>query len=269
VLAAGLGTVPAEAAKKHANVTVKLVDIDAGYRGEPVLRGVRLELKGPGLVQVLGPNGAGKTTLLKTMLGLLKPLKGRVYINGEDVTGNPRKAGRYAGYVPQLEPGTNNYPVTPWELVLTECRIRCRGGERTVAEERAAAALKRVRLPEESWHRPLGSLSGGQRQRVFIARALVHDPPLLVMDEPFSAVDPAGKVELAKLVGSLSHRRLIVVTSHDPMLLLEYTTMAVLVNRRIVAAGPPSRVLAPDVLARVYGAGFLLVREHPHILDAH
>jgi zinc/manganese transport system ATP-binding protein len=131
------------------------------------------------------------------------------------------------------------------------------------------ASLRAVGLQPDAWFKPLRSLSGGQRQRAFIARALVHDPPILLMDEPFSAVDPRGRVELAELIASLARSRLVVVTSHDPMLLLEYTDLIVLVNRRLVAVGDPHTVLREDVLAEVYGAAILRVRDHVHISDEH
>lgn len=250
-------------------VVVEARGLEVGYDSHIVLRGVDLRLEGPALVQVLGPNGAGKTTLLRALLGLVKPRRGRVLINGVDVTGRPEKAGRYAGYVPQLPPGGHHYPVTAWELVETECRIRCRGRDRSWVRERVEEALRQVGLPRSAWSTPIGRLSGGQRQRVFIARALVHNPPALFMDEPFSAVDPAGKVSLAHLVAEMAEKRLVVVTSHDPMLLMEHTSLIVLVNRGIVAAGPPEEVLRPEVLSKVYGGAVLLVESHPHIVDEH
>jgi len=246
-------------------LTVKLENITVGYGDYIVLREVTLVLRGPGLVQILGPNGAGKTTLLRTILGFIKPLKGRVLVNDIDVTGRPSQVGKYAGYVPQLEPSARHYPITAWELIETECEIRCRDGNRRRIEE----VLSRVGLPREAWHRPIGRLSGGQRQRVFIARALVHDPPLLVMDEPFSAVDPAGKAGLAELIGWLSNSKLVIVTSHDPMLLLKYTRTVVLVNRGVVAVGTPEEVLRRETLEKVYGGAVLVVGEHPHIFDEH
>ena len=250
-------------------LVVEARGLEVGYNSHTVLSGVDLRLEGPGLVQVLGPNGAGKTTLLRALLGLLKPRRGCVCINGVDVTGRPEKAGRYAGYVPQLPPGGHHYPVTAWELVETECRIRCRGRSRDWIQRRVEEALRQVGLPRDAWSTPIGRLSGGQRQRVFIARALVHNPPTLFMDEPFSAVDPAGKASLAQLVAGIARERLVVVTSHDPMLLMEHTSTIVLVNRGIVAAGPPGEVLRPEVLAKVYGAAVLLVESHPHIVDEH
>lgn len=247
-------------------LTVSLENITVGYGDYIVLSGVTLFLRGPGLVQVLGPNGAGKTTLLRTILGFIKPLKGHVLVNGIDVTGRPSQVGRYAGYVPQLEPSARHYPITAWELIETECKIRCRGGKQ---QRRIEEILSRVGLPREIWHRPIGRLSGGQRQRVFIARALVHDPPLLVMDEPFSAVDPVGKAGLAELIGELSNTKLVIVTSHDPMLLLKYTRTVVLINRGVVAVGPPEEVLRREILEKVYGGAVLVVGEHPHIFDEH
>jgi len=255
------------------SVEVRLEGVYAGYGREVVLSDVDLVLRGPGLVQVLGPNGAGKTTLLRVMLGLLRPMRGRVFINGVDVTGRPELAGCFAGYVPQLEPGSRHFPLTAWEVVETECLVRCRRWPRLLAgaEARRSAedALRRVGLPREAWHRPLHRLSGGQRQRVLIARALVHRPRLLVMDEPLSAVDPAGKREIARLIESLAEESLVVMTSHDPMLLLHRTDAVVLVNRGVVAYGAPTEVLRAEVLEKVYGAALVEVEHHLHIVDEH
>ncbi len=251
---------------------VELRGVEVQLGGETVLHNVDLTLEGPGLVQVLGPNGAGKTTLLRTILGLVKPVRGRVLVDGVDVTGRPEAAGRLAGYVPQLEPARHHYPVTAWELVETECLIRTRPWPRlsgAPCRDRVAEALGEAGLPREAWGKPLHSLSGGQQQRTLIARALVHNPRILVMDEPLSAVDPAGKAELAEKIAALAHSRLVIVTSHDPMLLLEHTKTIVLVNRGIVAAGPPAEVLTRENLEKVYGKAILYVEQHLHIADEH
>jgi zinc/manganese transport system ATP-binding protein len=252
-----------------AKPVVEAVGVEVAAGDYVILSDVNLRLEGPGLVQILGPNGAGKTTLLRTLLGLIRPRKGRVYINGVDVTGRPEKAGRYSGYVPQLEGGGFHYPVTAWELVETECRIRCRGAPREEVERRVREAFRTVSLSEEALHRPISRLSGGQRQRVFIARALVHRPPILFMDEPFSAIDPAAKASLADTIGRLSDARLVVVTSHDPLLLMKYTRLIVLVKRGIVAAGAPGEVLREEILSRVYGGSVIAVERHLHIADEH
>lgn len=253
---------------------VKVVDLTVGYGAEIVLEDMNLEFKGHGIVQVLGPNGAGKTTLLKSILGLIKPIKGRIYINGVDVTGSPEKAGVHVGYVPQIfSPSTTTYPVTPWELVESSLLLYRKQWPRLLAgryaKRRVEEVLRLVGLPEEVWDKSIWELSGGQRQRVLIARALVHDPPILVMDEPLVSVDPAGRVGIAVLIGLLSEKKLIITSSHDPMLLLPYTKQIVMLNRRIYIVGKPEEVLTLENARKIYGESAIFVREHVHISDAH
>jgi zinc/manganese transport system ATP-binding protein len=257
-----------------AKPSIALKGIIISYTAEePALVVERLYIEGPGLIQVLGPNGAGKTTMLRTILGLVKPRSGRVEVCGRDVTGRPSEAGKSIGYVPQLAMKGMGYPVTGWELVEYEYLIRAGKPPRILlsskARETVRRSLERVGLTPEVWSKPVDELSGGQRQRVLIARALVHDPPILLMDEPFSAVDPRGRGALAKLIGSLARDKLILVTSHDPMLLLDYTDKIILVNRRVVAYGPKEEVLRLELLRQVYGEAAIPVVRHIHISDSH
>lgn len=253
--------------------SITLDGVAVSYGGDPVLVVDHLELRGPALVQVLGPNGAGKTTLIRTILGLVKPLRGRVTVCGRDVTGNPAAAGRLAGYVPQLAHMLSHFPVTGWELVEFEYSIRTGKWPRLLArrgdKSRIEDVLRRVGLDPNTWSKPISKMSGGQRQRILIARALVHDPPILLMDEPFSAVDPKGRCELARLIAELAKNKLILVTSHDPMLLIDYTDYIVLINKRIVAYGDPSEVLRVEILREVYGEAAIPVARHIHISDSH
>jgi len=255
---------PKPRAQVH-SLRVEVENLEVRYRDLVAVRVDKLRLEGPGLVQILGPNGAGKTTLLRTMLGLVRPSKGRVIICGRDVTANPREAGKCTGYVPQVITQSTHYPVTPVELVNYELRLRGLRKTRTEIED----LLKAVGLPREAWNKPLRELSGGQRQRAFIAKALIHDPEVLLMDEPFSAVDPRGRAALAKFIGSLGKEKLVIVTSHDPMLLLPYTSTIVLINRRIAAIGRPEEVLNMELLERVYGEAVMWVEKHVHISDSH
>ena len=255
-------------------MSVELVceELTAGYPGEVVLEALSFRFRGPGLVQVLGPNGSGKTTLLKALLGLIKPVKGRVIINGEDITGKPEEASVFVGYVPQEFAPEQHYPITAWELVMGSYLLHKRRWPRLFsgrgAEEAVSKALEVVELPPEVWHKNLWELSGGQRQRVLIARALVHDPPVLMMDEPFSSVDPQGRSDLADYIGAISGDKLILVTSHDPTLLLPYTRAIILLNRAFYLVGPPDEVLSLENLQKVYGGSAMATREHIHICDA-
>ncbi len=253
---------------------LRVIGLTVGYNHAPVIRDVSFEAITPTLVQILGPNGAGKTTLLKALLGLLKPISGHVYIDDVDVTGNPGKAGKYIGYVPQFfVSATTHYPITPWELLENTLLLYRKRWPRLFVgieyKRRIAELLRAVGLSREAWFKTFWQLSGGQRQRVLIAKALIHDPPILIMDEPFSAVDPAGKVDLANLIGCLKQTKIIIVTSHDPMLLLPYTDYVMLLNREKYVYGKPNQVLREDVATRFYGQAVIPVKEHIHICDFH
>lgn len=253
--------------------SLRVEDLSVGYSGELVLKDLSFSFHGPGLLQILGPNGAGKTTLIKTILGLLRPVKGRIMINGEDVTGKPSLAGKYIGYTPQLSfLEAYNYPITLWEVVeycllLRKKWPRMRAGKRD--RRRIEEVLGLVGLPRETWSKRFIELSGGQKQRGLVARALVSDPEILVLDEPFSSVDPQGRVDLARIIGELSREKLIIVTSHDPTLLLKYTKKILMVNKWVYVYGDPDEVLSTEQAGKIYGSGIIEVRKHVHILDSH
>jgi zinc/manganese transport system ATP-binding protein len=214
------------------------------------------------------------STLLRALLGIIKPYSGRVLIDGEDVTGRPERIGKVAGYVPQITGAPrSHYPLTAWEMVESALLLRERRWPRLLAgreeREKVESVLRALGLGVEAWHRNIWSLSGGQRQRVLIARALVADPELLIMDEPLSSVDPLGRAELAKLIGELSAKRLVIVTSHDPMLLLQYTKLVILINREQFIVGPPEEALTLENARLIYGEAVIPVEKHVHIADSH
>ena len=254
-------------------IRVKVENITVGYGFEIVLRNLSFEYEGPGLIQVLGPNGAGKSTLLKTITGLLKPLKGRVLVNDEDVTGKPEIAGKYIGYVPQLSlSGELSYPITLYELVAC-CyvlgkpwpRIRLSSEERKHVEK----ILESLGLTRDKWFKKFDELSGGEKQRGLIARALVRNPPILLMDEPFSNIDPEGRMEIAKKIAELRKDKLLIITSHDPTILMPYTDKILLINRNIYFYGNPREVLKREVIEKIYGKAFIVHGKHVHIIDSH
>ncbi len=256
-------------------MTSILIDgVTVAFGASVVIEDLHLKYSGSGIIQILGPNGAGKTTLLKTILGLIKPIKGKIMINGVDVTGNPSKAGPYIGYVPQLVlEMQNRYPVTAWELVESSYLLYRKKWPRIFVDSESKTTiskiLKTVGLAEDSWNESFWNLSGGQRQRVLIARAIIHDPQILIMDEPLSAVDPVGKAELANLIVSLAKKKLVIVTSHDPMLLLKHTDLVLLLNRRFYIVGKPEEVLTLENAKKVYGESAIMVYQHIHISDTH
>jgi zinc/manganese transport system ATP-binding protein len=250
---------------------IRLVDVEHWIGNEVIIRRVSLELQGPGLVQVIGPNGAGKTTILRIMAGLLRPTSGRVIVDGEDITGDPSRAGKRLGYVPQRPPVSRFNPITVKEFVSSRALFTRRWPRLrdSTVESKVREVLETVGLSPETWDKKLTELSGGQLMRAFIARTLIHNPDILLLDEPLSPVDPVGRAGLARLLTRISQDRLVVVTSHDPILLLHHTKTIVLMNRGVAAYGPPSEVLKRDLLRRVYGEAVVEVEHHFHISDYH
>ena len=251
---------------------IELTSIRYEREGRVILEDVDLQITGPALVQIIGPNGAGKTTLLRIITGLVKPSSGRVRICGYDSTGNPLIAGRCIGYVPQRPPLSRYNPMTVYDFLSSRTlfshrwprRARKRDIYAKVNQVIAETGLSRDVLEKRLWE-----LSGGELMRVFIARTLLHDPKILLLDEPLAPIDPQGKIEFSHLLGRLSDEKLVVVTSHDPLLLEKYTDLMILLNRRVYAIGSPEDVLRKTVLAKVYGGAIVEVEKHIHIVDEH
>ena len=244
----------------------RLVGVDGvtyAYTGAPVLIDVSLDVGRGDYVGIVGPSGAGKSTLLRLLLGTLEPQVGAVEC----------RAGARIGYVPQAQTVNWNFPVTVAEVVLM---ARPRAARRLLPwasrEERLAvgAALERLGIGELSG-RHIHDLSGGQQQRVFIARALVRQPHLLVMDEPTSGIDVRSRHELLHLLAELHGDGLtVVLTTHDLNGLASHLPRLVCLNRRVMAEGTPLEVLTPAVLEATYGAP-LDVLEHagmPVVIDS-
>jgi zinc/manganese transport system ATP-binding protein len=249
---------------------IDLLDLRVKRDSTLVFDGLNLEFKGPGLIQVIGPNGAGKTTLFLTMLGLIKPVKGRVIYDGVDVTGRPEMLRGKVGYMPQVFDVDFNTPFTVWELV--DCCFRMhKPWPRLLVRDYAAVseALAKVGLGRDVWHKRISDLSGGERQRVFLARALVFDPEMLVLDEPLANIDPNGRAVMAEIIGGLSRDKLVIVSSHDPGIMLKWTTRILILNKNSYAYGKPEEVLTPEVLSKFYGFGWEVVEKRVQIYDFH
>jgi len=244
---------------------VELRNVWVAYGDLYLFKGESLSIEGPGIVLVLGPNGAGKTTFLKLVAGLLKPIKGCVRVMDIDVTGNPKKASRFVAYVPQLQPSPPPYPLTPLEYV--ECVLRVMGFESP--RHLAIKALTLVGLDREVWEKDLRKLSGGERQRVFLAPTLVVDKKVVLLDEPLTSVDPRWKKDIAETIANKARNSLVLITCHDPTLLLPHTNYVLLLYRRIVAFGTPREVLRIEVLRQVYGPSAIEVEKHLHLADQH
>ena len=201
------------------------------YEGKEVLSDVSFRVPEGDFLAIIGPNGGGKSTLLKLMMGILTPTSGEVKLFGR----SPQESGVVIGYVPQ-ETGHNlDFPVTVLDVVLMGLLRRRTFWRRydAAALAKAHEALKRVGMAPMA-RRRIGALSGGQRQRVLIARALVSDPEILMLDEPTASIDFGGQHEIFELLEKLNESITVVVVSHDMTMVMGYARHALYVNRTAV-----------------------------------
>jgi ABC-type Mn2+/Zn2+ transport system ATPase subunit len=222
---------------------VNVEGLRGGYvRGVDVLGGVSFSVAPGEIVAVLGPNGGGKTTLFRALLDELPFRSGEVAVPGRPA------------YVPQTESARLDFPVSAHDVALMGAYGRTPWYRRVAHEDRAraGAALARVGLQDRA-HDRFGTLSGGQRQRVLIARALVQDAPVLLLDEPLSGVDRPSALQIERVFKELqAEGRSLLVATHDVGQARAWPRVLCL-NHGQVAFGAPEEVLTTEVLSATYG----------------
>lgn len=210
---------------------VEIRDLTLSFGDVPVLENVSLVVEPGDFMAVLGPNGGGKSTLLKVMLGLLKPDSGTIRIFGKE----PGTVGGRMGYLPQHTHVSASFPITVLDAVLMGTVQPGLGGiagfgRKHGEVDRARKALERVDMLDKASRR-LAGLSGGQKQRVFIARALVGEPELLLLDEPTASVDQSSRSSLFSLLSELNKDLTVIMVSHDISSLASGVKSVACVNR--------------------------------------
>ncbi len=246
---------------------LEVADLTVAYREQPVLWDVDWAIPEGVLAAIVGPNGAGKTTLLKAVLGLVRPLAGSIAVFGRPY----REARRLVAYVPQRGSVDWDFPTSVLDVVEMG-RYGALGWLRRpgAAERRVALeALERVGMRDFAG-RQIGQLSGGQQQRVFLARALVQDARLYLMDEPFQGVDAVTERAIVDVLKALREAgRTVVCVHHDLQTVPDYFDWVTLLNVRLVANGPVAEVFTDANLRRTYGArGRSPVEAGPLLADA-
>jgi len=228
---------------------IKLNDVSTVYEGEkrPAIRDITLSIEEGEIVYIVGPNAAGKTTLLETINGLLPVFKGDVLVLGLDVRKYGRRVRCQIGYVPQDFMVDPSEPYRALDVVLMGRygKIGVLGRLSREDKERAIEAMRLLGI-EDLANRPVGKLSGGQQQKVMIARALAKDPRILLLDEPFSNLDPESRGKLSKLLIRLNEERniTIITVTHDiQQIASSHNRTIIMDSGRIVADGDLNDVL--------------------------
>ncbi len=209
---------------------VTIDDVSFSYNGEPALQHITLNVQQGDFTAIIGPNGGGKTTLLKLILGLLTPDKGVIRVMGQP----PLQAAPDIGYVPQNVHINENFPITALDVVLMGMLSPRKRRRRHRAQDRrnAMAALERLEVGHLS-KKKIGDLSGGQRQRVLIARAMVTNPKLMLLDEPTASLDTKGQADFFKMLHTLNKDVTILVVSHDLLVISRYVKSVACVNKHL------------------------------------
>jgi manganese/iron transport system ATP-binding protein len=243
---------------------LEVQDLSVQYRGVCALQQVSVALTPGELVGLVGPNGAGKSTFIKALLGLV-PHQGRVMFQGVPL----RRRRRAVAYVPQRSRIDWDYPITAWNVALM-AQSALAGWFKSPSEQakqRVTVALERVDMLHLA-HRPIGELSGGQQQRVFLARALAQKADLLLLDEPFTAIDKKTEALMLSIFAELKAQgKTLVVCSHEWGEALHRYDRLLLLNRTLLANDTPQRVMTFENIQRAYGQSWLAEPTLPAYAD--
>lgn len=238
---------------------LSIADLTVAYNRKPVIWDVEIDLPPGALIGIVGPNGAGKSTLLKAVMDLVPKASGRV-----EVFGKPYRNSRHrVGYVPQRESVDWDFPIDALDVVTMGLygQIGWCMPVRKKHRQAALAALQQVGIADLA-KRQISQLSGGQQQRTFLARALVQNADLYLMDEPFAAVDASTERAIVELLQELKARqKTVVVIHHDLQTVADYFDHVVLLNMRVVAHGPVDEVFTSENLQKTYGGRLTLLDE--------
>lgn len=217
-------------------------NLTLGYDRHPAVHHLNGEIRPGALVAVIGPNGAGKSTLLRGIVGILRPLDGSIHLGGLD--------SRDIAYLPQSAEIDRSFPISVFDFVGTGLwrGTGLFGGIGKVARDKILRAIASVGLNGFE-NRPIGTLSGGQMQRVLFARVLLQDARLIVLDEPFNAIDSKTTADLLTLVKHWhSEGRTVLAALHDMEMVRTHFAETLVLARGPVAWGPTAEVLTPENL---------------------
>jgi zinc transport system ATP-binding protein len=238
--------------------SVKVDRVSYDYGQDMILDDISFSVEEGDLLGIIGPNGAGKTTLFNCMLGLVEGYRGKIEIFGEDIRKNRRKVLQQIGYVPQKKFIEEGFPATVWEIVSLGA-----AATRKPSREKVIWALETVGMVDYGKRR-IGELSGGQQQRVFIAKALVNDPRLLILDEPATAIDVEAQNKFYSLVKKLNKENHITIiwSSHDLEAINSLANKVACLNRSMFFHGNSHEFFENPELLKKYSESSMQAHMH-------
>ena len=236
---------------------VSVQSVSYKYNSESVLENVSFNIEEGDFLGIIGPNGAGKTTLFHCMLGLLNSYSGRITILNQDIKKN-KKIFKKIGYIPQKKSIDQKFPLTVQELVSLSLT-------RETPKNVVFEILKQVGLYNMK-NKTIGQLSGGQQQRVLIAKALVNNPTILMLDEPTNELDQKSQHDFYFLLKELNEKNKITIiwTSHDMDAVNKYANKVSCINKRMFFHGDKSEFFSNEDHLRNYSESTMQIHMHEH-----
>ena len=235
--------------------------------GELALHDVSFQIKSPSFMAIIGPNGSGKSTLVKTFLGLIKPFRGSIKVNGFDSVRKSRKIRKMVRYVPQRDHIELTVPMKVKDIVLMGRLLKKLPPRFASSKDIQIAkdALEQVDMAE-LWNRPFPELSGGQRQRVLVARALASEGSILVLDEPLAGTDVESQDLIVEALGRYHKENdvSIVMVTHDLNPIHTLVHDVLLLKNTVIGIGEPCSVMDPELMKKVYGPTARIVEYAGH-----
>lgn len=242
-------------------------NLTVGYEYGPIFTDLSISFNDKELIGIIGPNGAGKSTLIKSILGIIQPSAGDITLNAMPVTNHLRRD-KFA-YVPQRSDLDLDFPVNVFDLVMMGVLSQISRWHSVGKAEEALVqqALERMDIAHLA-NRSLNELSGGQRQRALVARALVQDADIYLLDEPFVGIDVASEAQIMDALRELRDAgKTIIIVHHDLSKVTNYFDSVVLLNHGVLKQGTPDQVMDATSLSQAYGDHLIIKDRHNHIVQ--